>query len=106
MRKNESLNENLYCGTSGVTFRRTAFVRKWPVGEYLGEHIWPLSEWSDTEIDEAIDNILYKAGGPLDIPTSQYARRCAVSAYLAYEQISPVSAGIAPPNPFRPSQPR
>ena len=89
-----------------MTFRPTAKCTALPDRLRVGPPPKPCPELSDTDIDDALSFMLAHGADMALLPLTQYGRRTAVAAYLAYEAIKPVNFGTEPPAPFVPSPPR
>lgn len=66
----------------------------------------PRPDLDDDAIDTLLTHMLETGALGMDLPATQYGRRCAVDAMLRYDQIRPLSVEIAPWTPRTPVQPR
>lgn len=66
----------------------------------------PCPELSDDDIDQCLHFMLTHGAHDMLLPATQYGRRVAVEAHLAYERIQPVSPDHKPWAPKVAVQPR
>lgn len=89
-----------------MDFLPTAQCRKYPDTWRGVRPELPLAHMDDTDIDEALSQMLRDGVTINDIPRSQYGRRVAVDTMFKLERGTPIQFGVSVPTPYRPGHAR